>query len=537
VQRAFSLRAPLVTVVVASGWCLALACGARTGLPPGTLEAGGSAGMAGTINEPACVTAADCPQPPPDQCGTASCNEGVCALVTAPACDDGDPCTVDMCVSGGCMFTDGRVDADGDGVFARGTSADPRAALGCGNDCDDSAANVYPGAPELCDSLDNDCNGIIDDGTSLLAPHMPPTRVSPQSAMHAQASGLAFDGTAFGATITNWMGRSQGQFQLLDAQGKLLGDPQRIARVNAEAYGGPLVWASELGEYLTAYEDARQGGSYEIYFDLLNSKGLRVIEDLRVTNADDYSLRPNVLWTGAEALLVFDDRRLAGAGDKSVLFGQRVSGLGKLIGENVRISPMGVHAENASAALSKNGVGIAFVLLDAAQNNRVAFMTTSRTLQKPSAVTNIEFDGADDPQVTVLDDTYIVTFHQDTGVIGPAIFGVVIDKNGKITRGPLSMTTGAPHARSHATYSYGDRFVMVWADDRDGVYQLYAQSFNKSLAPVSQRLRVTSTGSVTVGPVIAPANDGGLGVLYTDQGTGATQAFFTRLDCQDAQLK
>jgi hypothetical protein len=267
-------------------------------LPPGALETGGSAGTAGTINEPACVTAADCPQPPPDQCGTASCTAGVCALVTGPACDDGDPCTVDMCVSGGCMFTDGRIDADGDGVFASGTSADPKAALGCGKDCDDSAANVYPGAPELCDSLDNDCNGIVDDGTSLLAPQLPPTRVSPASAMHAQAAGLAFDGSAFGATITSWMGRSQGQFQLLDAQGKRLGEPQRIARVNAEAYGGALVWAPELGEFLTAYEDARQGGSYEIYFDLLNSKGLRVIEDLRVTNAEDHSLRPSVLWTG-----------------------------------------------------------------------------------------------------------------------------------------------------------------------------------------------------------------------------------------------
>jgi hypothetical protein len=41
-------------------------------------------------------------------------------------------------------------DQDGDGFTAM-------------NDCNDSDASVYPGAPEQCDDKDNDCNGKVDD--------------------------------------------------------------------------------------------------------------------------------------------------------------------------------------------------------------------------------------------------------------------------------------------------------------------------------------------------------------------------------------
>ncbi len=49
-----------------------------------------------------------------------------------PAIDTGDP----------------TQDADGDGYI---------------DECDDNNAAIYPGAAEVCDGLDNDCNGLVDD--------------------------------------------------------------------------------------------------------------------------------------------------------------------------------------------------------------------------------------------------------------------------------------------------------------------------------------------------------------------------------------
>jgi hypothetical protein len=525
---------PIVWLPPLAGLALLSACGSRTELLPGrVLGAAGAGGSGVMVPPPECVTVQDCPQPAPGQCGTASCNDGVCALDIVQLCDDGDPCTIDSCVDKACVSRDDRVDGDGDGAFARGPSTDPKAALGCGKDCDDTAPSIFPGAVELCDSFDNDCNGIVDDGTSLQPSGLPPVRVSPLDASSSGANGLAFDGQSFGATMTSKLATWQGQFRQLDAFGKPLADAQRVARVNAESYGGPLVWTGE--RYLTAYYDARQDSNYEIYFDVLNRKGERLAEDLRVTNADEFSLDPSIAWTGAEALLVWEDRRFENDGDSSAVFGQRVSIDGKLIGGNQRLTPPGVYGQRSSMALSDSGVGIAFLSLDPGDTTRLRFMTASRTLEQPSDPSVIDFTDPDGAVVTVVDDKYIVTFHQHGAtVIGPAIFGAVLSKSGVVEFGPQSMTAGAKHARSHATFSYGDRFVMVWADDKDGPYQLYAQTFDKKLAPLSPRLRLTTTNADALFPQLAAAFDGGLGVLYTEESNGSRQTFFTRLNCQSA---
>ncbi len=72
-------------------------------------------------------------------------------------------------------------------VLAQSYCADPTAidddgdgAWGCGYDCDDGDPGVYPGAPELCNLTDDDCNGLLDDD-----PDCPPCAVSPATAGHS----------------------------------------------------------------------------------------------------------------------------------------------------------------------------------------------------------------------------------------------------------------------------------------------------------------------------------------------------------------
>ena len=50
----------------------------------------------------------------------------------------------------------------------------------CNGDCNDGNASVFPGAPEVCDALDNDCNLMVDDDTE------PPSEIT----------GLLFESTS-----------------------------------------------------------------------------------------------------------------------------------------------------------------------------------------------------------------------------------------------------------------------------------------------------------------------------------------------------
>ncbi|MCB9674515.1 MAG: putative metal-binding motif-containing protein [Alphaproteobacteria bacterium] len=117
-----------------------------------------------------------------------SCDQGTLAD-NAGDCDDYDagtnPFAVEVCdlrdndcnllvddnaVDGALWFADDDGDGYGDAATPYITCVTPVGVSQNPDDCDDTDDTVNPGAPEICDGLDNDCDGGADDADTYLDP-------------------------------------------------------------------------------------------------------------------------------------------------------------------------------------------------------------------------------------------------------------------------------------------------------------------------------------------------------------------------------
>ena len=153
------------------------------------------------------------------------------------------------CTTPGCAQV--ALDSDADGHGSSACAAAP------GDDCDDTQSAIYPGASELCDGLDNDCDRKIDlsDGLALVGAvqDLP-------SLNHAAVAAVSNDGS-FGlvGTSSSASGLFYGSISKTGvgsvSSGTIFSPAATTAYLNPH-----IAWGVAVGNYGVAYATAGKGG-------------------------------------------------------------------------------------------------------------------------------------------------------------------------------------------------------------------------------------------------------------------------------------
>ena len=312
-------------------------------------------------------------------------------------------------VVGGSSAVAQCTDADLDGFYYENGCSTAR-------DCNDADAVVFPGAPESCNGVDSDCDGLVDDdplcGTDCASPD---TLADPAAASSGAATDfdatIAWTGQQYGVTWSDWRSGYTREiyFARLDASGNKIGADAQISFSSDEAGYPSIVWTGS--EYGVVWEDYRlsgggiyfagidsdgnrvgddvlvsgtyssfyfyiepslvwtghrygvawsdeTSGNFDVYFALLDAQGNKIGDDLPVRDSTGRAYLGDLVWNGQEFAVVWSDYRGGSYPDEIEVYFARIAADGTLLGSEVRVTEAGGRSQDPSLAWTGSEWGV-----------------------------------------------------------------------------------------------------------------------------------------------------------------------------------
>ncbi len=176
------------------------------------------------------------------------------------------------------------VDSDQDGYGDPGTAEGPLCEapdgyITQGGDCDDTSEDIHPGAPEVFDGVDNDCDGLVDEAVAL----------ENAASVKRYGSDLTPAASGFGRSIATGQLDADGAMDLLVGEGEEQTSAFRLL-------SGALLASDSPEAVVATFLDWTTDVAYAVAVDDFNSDGL---EDIAISG-----IMPDV-WTGGPVICFF----------------------------------------------------------------------------------------------------------------------------------------------------------------------------------------------------------------------------------------
>jgi hypothetical protein len=396
---------------------------------------------------------------------------------------------------------------------------------------------------------------------------------------------LVWTGSEYGISWEDNKGYNEIYFARLDSSGNKIGVDVRVTDDISDSINPSLAWTSS--EYGISWEEDRDGNK-EIYFTRLDSSGIKIGSDIRLTNDAEYSADPCLVWTGSEYGVSWYDGR---DGNSEIYFA-KVDSSGTKIGSDVRVTNDSANSYIPSLAWTGSEFGhswyddrdgnneIYFARMDSAGNKigsdmRVtndSFISNAPSLVWAGSeygVTWYDDRDDDDADGTIENEIYFTRIsccddadgdgytecEGDSNDEDPAINpgaaevcdGKDNDSDGSIDEGcdTYCDDPGNPGSEFRITYNNGSTYYpsMVWTgrmygiswwDSRDGNYEIYYAAVDSSGQKIDPPgdVRVTYDSSYSEEPSLIWTGKE-YGVAWQDLRNGGPwkyEIYFVRFD-------
>ena len=432
-------------------------------------------------------------------------------------------------------------DADGDGY---GIGADLSACAGSITlvDCVDNDSSINPGASEVCDGIDNNCNGFVDDGIAPVATSCGLGACAATGQLICSGGSLVDTCTPGTPTEEICDGVDNDCNDIID-ENNVCGLTEFQVNTYATGYQGSASVAMDTsGNFVIAWQSDNQDGSYRVFAQRYDSDGTPVGSEFQVDTYDDlWSQESPSVAMDANGNFVITWMNYEVDANGYDIFAQRYDSDGTPVGSDFLVfTHPSVSSEYPSVAMDASGN---FVIAWQIDNQDGSYRVFAQRYDSDGTPVGSEFqvDTYDDlwsqesPSVAMdANGNFVITWmNYEVDANGYDIFAQRYDSDGTPVGSDFLVFTHPSVSSEYPSVAMdaSGNFVIAWQiDNQDGSYRVFAQRYYSDGTPDGSEFQVnTHTEGYQGSASVATDANGNLVIAWESDGQdGSSYGIFAQ---------